>query len=95
MRTNRTACPFRYYAVRRTFDPYMVERLPEPPVAVEWRTATDCGARGTEHCRAEYPDICDACAARENERPTLGERLFPGCECGAAARGEFDRCTCD
>lgn len=26
---------------------------------------------------------------------TLGERLMPGCTCGAAAAGNFDRCTCD
>lgn len=26
---------------------------------------------------------------------TAGERLMPGCECGAAARGEFQSCTCD
>ena len=27
--------------------------------------------------------------------PTMGERLMPGCTCGAAARGAFDRCVCD
>lgn len=26
---------------------------------------------------------------------TLGERLMPGCRCGAAATGSFDRCRCD
>lgn len=26
---------------------------------------------------------------------TMGERLMPGCECGAASRGDFQRCRCD
>lgn len=29
------------------------------------------------------------------ESVTLGERLMPGCSCGAAARGDFNRCRCD
>lgn len=42
---------------------------------------------------------CDECAAYwEAATPapvTLGARLMPGCTCGAAARGDFERCTCD
>lgn len=26
---------------------------------------------------------------------TLGNRLMPGCECGAAEAGDFERCRCD
>lgn len=26
---------------------------------------------------------------------TMGERLMPGCRCGAASRGDFERCRCD
>lgn len=26
---------------------------------------------------------------------TMGERLMPGCTCGAAANGDFERCRCD
>jgi hypothetical protein len=31
----------------------------------------------------------------QNVPVTYGERLMPGCECGAARRGDFDRCRCD
>lgn len=31
----------------------------------------------------------------ETATVTAGERLMPGCECGAAARGDFQRCRCD
>lgn len=29
------------------------------------------------------------------EAVTAGERLMPGCTCGAARRGDFERCRCD
>lgn len=32
-------------------------------------TAVDCGARGAEHCRQAWPDICEACAQRANAAP--------------------------
>lgn len=64
-RTDRTVCPFSYYA-RRMGEP-ATQRLPEPPITPRW------GAPPA----------------------TLGERLMPGCECGAARRGDFERCTCD
>lgn len=32
---------------------------------------------------------------REDGPATMGERLMPGCRCGAASRGDFERCRCD
>lgn len=37
----------------------------------------------------------DAPAEQVSPRATMGERLMPGCTCGAAASGDFQRCTCD
>jgi hypothetical protein len=34
-------------------------------------------------------------AAQPAPPATMGERLMPGCTCGAAAEGNFDRCRCD
>jgi len=36
-------------------------------------------------------------APRQDDPPTvtLGNRLMPGCTCGAASIGAFDRCWCD
>ncbi|WRQ05385.1 hypothetical protein [Xanthomonas phage AhaSv] len=71
----------------------------DPATAPKFAGAADCGARGAEHCRHSWPHVCDACAARNDAATaapvTLGQRLMPGCTCGAAERGAFDSCRCD
>jgi len=43
----------------------------------------------------EYVGGVDAEPAPVDPEPvTMGERLAPGCDCGAAAIGDFDGCTC-
>lgn len=39
---------------------------------------------------AQFADVATTAAP-----VTLGQRLMPGCTCGAAARGAFDSCRCD
>lgn len=34
-------------------------------------------------------------ASELKPKPTAGERLMPGCTCGAASSGDFQRCRCD
>lgn len=46
----------------------------------------------------EYFRLIDGTAPepeREDVPATMGERLMPGCRCGAASRGDFERCRCD
>jgi hypothetical protein len=39
---------------------------------------------------AQFADVAATAAP-----VTLGQRLMPGCTCGAAERGAFDSCRCD
>lgn len=46
----------------------------------------ECAKRGLEPHKA---------APKKEAPATAGERLMPGCECGAATRGDFESCQCE
>ena len=56
----------------------------------KWRMESELDILETRAAR-----VADLIAAFNPEPVTLGERLAPGCTCGAAAAGNFDRCRCD
>ncbi len=44
--------------------------------------------------RHDHPTTFKSQTVDNGEPATLGERLAPGCECGAARNGDFQNCTC-
>lgn len=60
-----------------------------PEIGVLWR-------RGRQVYYVTAPTYVEADRPEDlTPKPTLGNRLMPGCECGAAEAGNFDRCRCD
>jgi hypothetical protein len=53
----------------------------------------DAQLAAAEALPSDYLPPCDCATCAPPA--TLGERLMPGCTCGAAESGDFQRCRCD